>query len=196
MKKLTAKDRAKKIKLVLMDVDGVLTDCRMYFIPSPTGLLEVKGFNAMDGIGLQLLRKFGITTGMITGRDCESTLERARMLRMKFVYKGFLSKTAPLEDILAKTGLKPEETAYIGDDWTDIPVMRRVGLACAPANAVKETKRAAHLVTKLGGGDGAVREVCDFILRSQGHWAKIEELIEKAQWHTPPAEELCVRSAE
>jgi 3-deoxy-D-manno-octulosonate 8-phosphate phosphatase (KDO 8-P phosphatase) len=194
MKKLTPEERAKKIKLVLMDVDGVLTDCRLYFIPSPQGIVEVKGFNALDGIGLRMLRTFGITAGLITGRACESTVERARMLCIKYVYQGFLSKVAPMEEILAQTGLTAEETAYIGDDWTDIPVMRRAGLACAPSNAAPETKKAAHLVTKLGGGEGAVREVCDFIVRAQGHWPKIEEMIEKAQWDKLPSEEMCVRS--
>jgi len=101
---------------------------------------------------------------------------------MSYAYQGFLSKLDPLERILADTGLKPENVAYMGDDWTDIPVLRRVGLGCAPANAMPEAKKAAHFITKKAGGEGAAREFCDFILRSKGHWKEVMECVESAHW--------------
>jgi len=175
--------RAKQIKLFLMDVDGVLTDGKMYYIPGKGGrMVEFKAFHSLDGIGLRLLNQFGIVTGVITGRESPGTEERARGLGMGYAYQGFLSKLEPLRQILAATGLKPENVAYMGDDWTDIPVLKRAGLACAPANAQEEVKPAAHLVTAKEGGMGAVREVCDFILKSQGHWDTVMGYVETAHW--------------
>ncbi len=175
--------RAKQIKLFLMDVDGVLTDGKMYYIPGKGGeMVEFKAFHSLDGIGLRLLNQFGIATGVITGRESPGTEERARGLGMGYAYQGFLSKLEPLRQILAATGLKPENVAYMGDDWTDIPVLKRAGLACAPANAQGEVKAAAHLVTAKEGGMGAVREVCDFILKSQGHWDTVMGYVETAHW--------------
>jgi 3-deoxy-D-manno-octulosonate 8-phosphate phosphatase (KDO 8-P phosphatase) len=175
--------RAKKIKLFLMDVDGVLTDGKMYYLPGRDGrMVEFKAFHALDGIGLRLLNQFGITTGVITGRESPGTEERAKDLGMSYAYQGFLSKVDPLERILADTGLKPENVAYMGDDWTDIPVLKRAGLACAPANALDEVKAAAQLVTRKEGGMGAVREACDLILKSQGHWDTVMGYVETAHW--------------
>jgi len=175
--------RAKKIKLFLMDVDGVLTDGKMYYLPGRGAeMVEVKAFHSLDGIGLRLLNQFGITTGVITGRESPGTEERARGLGMGYAYQGFLSKLEPLRQILADTGLKPENVAYMGDDWTDLPVLKKAGLACAPANALDEVKAAAHLVTKKEGGLGAVREVCDFILKSQGRWGAVMGCVETAHW--------------
>lgn len=175
--------RAKKIKLFLMDVDGVLTDGKMYYIPGKGAeMVEFKAFHSLDGIGLRLLNQFGVTTGVITGRESPGTEERAKGLGMSYAYQGFLSKLVPLEQILAHTGLKPENVAYMGDDWTDIPVLKKVGLACAPANALDEVKAVSHLVTKKDGGMGAVREACDFILKSQGHWATVMGYVETAHW--------------
>ncbi len=175
--------RAKKIRLFLMDVDGVLTDGKMYYIPgSGGGMVEFKAFHSMDGIGLRLLNQFGILTGVITGRESPGTEERARGLGMSYAYQGFLSKLEPLRQILADTGLKPENVAYMGDDWTDIPVLKQAGLACAPANALQEVKRASHLVTKKEGGLGAVREACDFILKAQGRWDTVMGYVETAHW--------------
>ncbi|MCM2266664.1 MAG: HAD hydrolase family protein [Elusimicrobiales bacterium] len=175
--------RARKIKLFLMDVDGVLTDGKMYYLPGRgRELVEVKAFHSLDGIGLRLLNQFGVLTGVITGRVSPGTEERARGLGMSYAYQGFLSKLDPLRRILAATGLKPENVAYMGDDWTDIPVLKRAGLACAPANALPEVKRAAHLVTAKDGGMGAVREVCDFLLKSQGHWGTVMGYVENAHW--------------
>jgi len=175
--------RAKKIKLFLMDVDGVLTDGKMYYLPGRDGrMVEFKAFHALDGIGLRLLNQFGIITGVITGRESPGTEERAKDLGMSYAYQGFLSKVDPLERILADTGLAPENVAYMGDDWTDIPVLKRAGLACAPANALDEVKAAAQLVTRKEGGMGAVREACDLILKSQGHWNTVMGYVETAHW--------------
>ncbi|MDD2773366.1 MAG: HAD hydrolase family protein [Elusimicrobiales bacterium] len=196
MKKLSVEERAKKIKIVLMDVDGVLTDGTIHLLPAPgRGFYELKGFSALDGIGLRLLRTFGITTGLITGRKAEGTVERARVLCVRFVYQGFLSKTGPFGEILAKTGLRADEAAYIGDDLTDIPVLKAAGLAVAPANAVPEVKECAHVVTKLGGGSGAVREACDLILKAQGHWPEVMRMADNARWDKLPDEELDVYDA-
>ena len=178
-----AAERAKKIKIFLMDVDGVLTDGKMYYLPGrDSGMVEFKAFHALDGIGLRLLNQFGIVTGVITGRESPGTEERAKDLGMSYAYQGFLSKVEPLERILADTGLAPENVAYMGDDWTDIPVLKRAGLACAPANALDEVKAAAQLVTSKEGGMGAVREACDLILKSQGHWETVMGYVETAHW--------------
>jgi 3-deoxy-D-manno-octulosonate 8-phosphate phosphatase (KDO 8-P phosphatase) len=178
-----AAERAKKIKIFLMDVDGVLTDGKMYYLPGRDGgMVEFKAFHALDGIGLRLLNQFGIVTGVITGRESPGTEERAKDLGMSYAYQGFLSKVDPLERILADTGLAPENVAYMGDDWTDIPVLKRAGLACAPANALDEVKAAAQLVTRKEGGMGAVREACDLILKSQGHWDTVMGYVETAHW--------------
>jgi 3-deoxy-D-manno-octulosonate 8-phosphate phosphatase (KDO 8-P phosphatase) len=175
--------RAKKIKLFLMDVDGVLTDGKMYYIPGKgEEMVEFKAFHSLDGIGLRLLNQFGIITGVITGRESPGTEERAKGLGMTYAYQGFLSKLEPLRQILEDTGLKPENVAYMGDDWTDIPVLKKAGLACAPCNALDEVKAVSHLVTKKEGGMGAVRQACDFILKSQGHWDTVMGYVETAHW--------------
>ncbi|HBA61264.1 MAG TPA: 3-deoxy-D-manno-octulosonate 8-phosphate phosphatase [Elusimicrobia bacterium] len=177
--------RAKKIKLFLMDVDGVLTDGKMYYLPGKgKELVEVKAFHSLDGIGLRLLNQFGVATGVITGRESPGTEERAKGLGMSYAYQGFLSKLEPLRRILEDTGLKPENLAYMGDDWTDIPVLKQAGFACAPANALPEVKKVSHFVTAKDGGEGAVREVCDFILKSQGRWGEMMDCVENAHW--PP----------
>jgi len=166
--------RATRIKLLLMDVDGVLTDGRLYNVPGPDGkMVETKGFDSQDGIALQWLNWYNIATGMISGRVSPASEERARQVKMAYVYQGHIEKIPILEEILAKSGVSAEETAYIGDDLTDIVVMRRVGLAVATSNAREEAKRAAHYVTAVPGGSGAVREVCEMLLRAQGKWAEI-----------------------
>ena len=178
--------RAKKIKLLLMDVDGVLTDGKMYYLPGYNGeMVEFKAFHSLDGIGLRLLNQFGIMTGVITGRESPGTQERAANLGMSYAYQGFLSKLDPLREILKDTGLKDENVAYVGDDWTDIPVLKRAGLACAPANALPEVKAVSHFITKKEGGAGAVREACDFILKSQGRWKELMRCVETAHWPSP-----------
>lgn len=186
-------DKAKKIKIFLMDVDGVLTDGKMYFFSDSNGKLnEVKAFNSLDGIGLILLSKYGIKTGIITGRQSKGAEERARMMKMDYAYQGFLSKLPALDEILSDCGFSYEETAYIGDDITDIPVLKKVGLACAPKNAVESVKKVSDIITKSCGGDGAVREICDLILKAKGLEKKIEEDIEKDFWHKGEKKDLKV----
>ncbi len=165
------------IKLLLMDVDGVLTDGRLYNLPGPDGkMVETKGFDSQDGIALQWLSWVGIKKGLISGRVSPATDERAKQTKFNYVYQGHIEKIPILNEILADAGVQKEQVAYIGDDLTDIVVMRRVGFAIATANAREEVKRAAHMVTKTPGGQGAVREVIEFILKAQGKW---EEMLKK-----------------
>jgi 3-deoxy-D-manno-octulosonate 8-phosphate phosphatase (KDO 8-P phosphatase) len=168
------RDRAARIRLLLMDVDGVLTDGHLINVPGPDGkMVETKAFDSQDGIALQWLSWNHVQTGVISGRVSPATEERARQVRMAYVYQGHIEKIPILEEISAKSGIALDETAYVGDDLTDVVVMRRVGLAIAPANARPEVKRAAHYVTAAAGGSGAVREVAELLLRAQGRWADI-----------------------
>jgi 3-deoxy-D-manno-octulosonate 8-phosphate phosphatase (KDO 8-P phosphatase) len=165
---------ASKIRLLLMDVDGVLTDGKLYNVPAPDGsMAETKGFDSQDGIALQWLAKLGITTGLISGRNSPATVERAKQCKFKYVYQGHTEKVPILQEILADAGVAPNEVAYIGDDLTDVVVMRRVGLAVATANARAEVKGVAHYTTAAKGGQGAVREVIELLLMAQGRWSEI-----------------------
>ncbi|GIU76110.1 MAG: KdsC family phosphatase [Bryobacteraceae bacterium] len=166
--------RAARVRLVLMDVDGVLTDGKYFHVPGPQGgLFEVKMFDSQDGIALQWLHRMGIRTGVISGRDADSTRERARTSHMAYCYMGNTEKLPIFQEILADSGLQPEEIAYIGDDLTDAILMKRVGLAIAVANATPEVKAMAHYVTSAPGGSGAVREATELILDAQGRWQEI-----------------------
>jgi 3-deoxy-D-manno-octulosonate 8-phosphate phosphatase (KDO 8-P phosphatase) len=166
--------QAASIKLLLMDVDGVLTNGRLYNVPAPDGtIFETKGFDSQDGISLHWLHWHGIETGVISGRQSPATAERARQTKMVYVYQGHIEKIPILEEIMAKAGLNKDQVAYIGDDYTDVVIMHRVGLAIATANARPEVKRAAHYVTTAPGGEGAVREVTEMLLRAQGKWGEI-----------------------
>jgi 3-deoxy-D-manno-octulosonate 8-phosphate phosphatase (KDO 8-P phosphatase) len=165
---------ASRIKLLLMDVDGVLTNGKLYYVPDPQGqMVETKGFNAQDGIALQWLNWKGIQTGVISGRLSPATVERARQVKMTYVYQGHIEKIPILEEILSHSGMDASEVAYVGDDLTDAVIMHRVGLAIAPANAREEVKRAAHHVTLACGGEGAVREVVELLLKAQNLWGEI-----------------------
>jgi 3-deoxy-D-manno-octulosonate 8-phosphate phosphatase (KDO 8-P phosphatase) len=165
---------ASKIRLLLMDVDGVLTDGKLYNVPGPDGkMVETKGFDSQDGISLQWLARLGLAAGCISGRVSPATEERARQCKFKYVYQGHVEKIPIIEEILADAKATPEEVAYIGDDLTDVVVMRRVGLAIATANARPEVKRVAHYVTSVPGGQGAVREVVELLLKSQNRWEEI-----------------------
>jgi 3-deoxy-D-manno-octulosonate 8-phosphate phosphatase (KDO 8-P phosphatase) len=165
--------RARRIRLLLMDVDGVLTDGRIWLLSWPDGSAqEIKGFSAYDGAGLKMARSVGLRTGIITGRDSPANARRAREAEIEFVYQGRGEKLPAYEEILRKAGLKNEAVAFIGDDLPDLPVLDRAGLAVAVANATPEVKRAAHYVTRRRGGSGAVREVIELILKSQGKWKK------------------------
>ena len=162
---------AAKIRLLLMDVDGVLTNGKLYNVPGPDGkMAETKGFDSQDGIALQWMARVGIATGLISGRVSPATVERATQCKFKYIYQGHTEKIPILQEILADAGLAPEEVAYIGDDFTDVVVMRRVGLAIATANARPEMKPIAHYVTQAPGGEGAVREVVELLLKAQGKW--------------------------
>jgi len=165
---------ASKIRLLLMDVDGVMTDGRLYNVPGPDGkMAESKGFDSQDGIALQWCARLGIGTGLISGRISPATVERATQCKFKYIYQGHTEKIPILQEILADAKLAPEEVAYIGDDFTDVVVMRRVGLAVATANARPEVKPIAHYVTGAPGGSGAVRETIELILKAQGKWDEI-----------------------
>ncbi len=167
-------ERAARVRMVLMDVDGVLTDGRLYNVPDATGkMVETKGFDSQDGIALQWLCWKGIKTGLISGRISPATDERARQCKFSYVYQGHIEKIPILEEILADSKIERDQVAYIGDDLTDIVVMRRVGFAIATANARPEVKRAAHTVTSASGGSGAVREAIEMILSAQGFWEEI-----------------------
>lgn len=160
-----------------MDVDGVLTDGKLYNVPGPTGeMVETKGFDSQDGIALQWLSWKGLKTGVISGRVSAATEIRAKQCMMTYVYQGHIEKTPILQEILSNSGIDARDVAYIGDDLTDIVIMNRVGLGIATANAREEVKRSAKMVTASAGGQGAVREVVEMILKAQGHW---EELLRK-----------------
>ena len=153
---------ASRIRLLLMDVDGVLTDGKLYNVPGPDGkMAETKGFDSQDGIALQWMARLGLATGLISGRVSPATVERATHCKFKYIYQGHTEKIPILNEILADAKLDPSQVAYIGDDFTDVVVMRRVGLGIATANARPEMKPIAHYVTAAPGGQGAVREVVD-----------------------------------
>ncbi len=162
------------IELLLMDVDGVLTDGRYFHFPDADGkLVETKGFDSQDGIALSWLDKHGIKTGVISGRTSPATAERARQSKMAYVYQGHTEKIPILDEILADSKLSKEQVAYIGDDFTDVVIMHRVGFGFATANARPEVKAEADYVTKAAGGYGAVREVVELILQAKGLWKEV-----------------------
>ncbi len=162
---------AANVKLLLMDVDGVMTNGKLYNVPDAQGrMVETKGFDSQDGIALQWLNWKGIQTGVISGRVSPATEERCRQCKFTYIYQGHIEKIPILEEIMAKAGLTREQVAYIGDDLTDVVVMHRVALGVATANARPEVKQCANFVTSAAGGSGAVREVCELLLKAQGHW--------------------------
>ncbi len=168
--------RAARVRLLLMDVDGVLTDGHYWNVPDGKGgLAEIKAFDSQDGLALQWLRRLGLRAGVISGRVSVATDERARSAGFEFVYQGHLEKIPILEEILEKAGLEAEQVGYIGDDYTDVVIMHRVGFAVATANAKPEVKAEAHYVTGASGGHGAVRETVELLLKAQGRWAEILE---------------------
>jgi len=163
-------DRARSVKLILMDVDGVLTDRRIIY---QAELDEAKGFDAHDGVGIKLAQRAGLLTGIITGRLSIATSRRARELKMAEFHQKVFTKLEVFDSILKARRLPPASVCFIGDDLVDIPVMKKVGFAAAPADARVEARRVAHLVTGADGGRGSVREVIDFILKVQGRWEKV-----------------------
>ena len=173
---MTAEDRAKKIKVLIFDVDGVLTDGQIFVAPGPDGKgIESKGFAAHDGLGISLGRLGGLRIGIITKRNSQTVAIRARDLKLEFVYQGQAHKLEAASEILAKTGYSFDEMAYVGDDIIDLPVMRKCGLAIATANAREQVKSMAHYVTPNAGGFGAGRDAIDFILAAQGSLERVIE---------------------
>jgi 3-deoxy-D-manno-octulosonate 8-phosphate phosphatase (KDO 8-P phosphatase) len=192
-----ARSRAKKIKLLLFDVDGVLTDGKLFFFPMPAGaqlttqqhaekhagkggfglasqnVIEAKGFHAHDGTAISLARLAGLKTGLITKRISETVALRARDLKLEYVYQGIQDKLGTFREILKLEGITAAEACFVGDDVIDQPVMWHCGLAVAVANARDEVKRDAHYVTKHSGGDGALRDAIEFVLKAQGKWKKV-----------------------
>ena len=187
---LTAQDRARKIKIILFDVDGVLTDGTIWLVPGRPSetiseqihgkegvighavhsqtLVEAKGYNAHDGTAISLARLGGLKCGVITKRISETVATRARDLTLEFVYQGQAFKMKPIREIMAKEGVTLDEIAYVGDDVIDLPAMREVGLAIAVANARERVKAEAHYVTPCSGGQGAGRDAVEFILEAKG----------------------------
>lgn len=173
------KKRAAQIKVLLMDVDGTLTDGSVTLLSQPDGsALEIKTFDAHDGQGLTLAQGAGLRTGCITGRESAALLRRAHEMKIEFIYMKQPLKMPAYEEILRKADVPDAAVAYVGDDLPDIPLMRRCGLAIAVGDAVPEVKKVAHYITKALAGRGAVREAIELILKSKGVW---EEMIDKAR---------------
>jgi 3-deoxy-D-manno-octulosonate 8-phosphate phosphatase (KDO 8-P phosphatase) len=190
-------DRAKKIKVILFDVDGVLTDGSIWLFPAPSGaprstdshvqkhaespgfgiisqnMIEAKGFNAHDGTAISLARLGGLKTGMVTKRISETVALRARDLKIDFLHQGAQNKSESLDKILAESRFSEEQIAYVGDDVIDLPIMRRCGLAIAVANARPQVKAIAHHITPSIGGHGAARDAVEYILEAQGTLEKV-----------------------
>jgi|SRR5579875_1543968 len=166
--------KAAEIQVLLMDVDGVLTDGRLYFVPDANGkMVETKAFDSQDGIGLRWLQWYDIRTGVISGRDSPATVERARQVGMKWIFQGNIEKIPLFEQIISEAKVGREQVAYIGDDFTDVVIMRRVGLSFATANAREEVKRSASAITGAPGGSGAVRDVVELLLKARGVWDQL-----------------------
>ncbi|BDD91398.1 3-deoxy-D-manno-octulosonate 8-phosphate phosphatase KdsC [Pandoraea cepalis] len=159
--------RAARLRVMVFDVDGVLTDGGLRY--GPAGEV-IKTFDSLDGHGLKLLAEVGIVTAIITGRQSEIVAKRAADLRVAHVYQGVQDKRAAFEDLCAKVSVTSEVCGHIGDDWPDLPILSRVGFAACPANAHAEVRARCHWVAATRGGEGAVRELCDFILRAQGRY--------------------------
>ncbi len=169
----SAAERARRIRLILFDVDGVLTDGNIWNLPlTEDGLtgktFEPKGFHAHDGIGLSLARIGGLHRGLVTKRTSEAVAEYARNLRMEYVYLGQDYKIRAVEDIMQRGSFTLDQIAYVGDDIIDLPVLRVCGLAIAVANAREQVKAVAHYITPTAGGQGAGRDAIDFVLKAQG----------------------------
>lgn len=206
-----ARIRARKIKLVLLDVDGVMTDGTIFLFPAPPGaqqtvrhhaeghadkggyaiasdsVIEAKGFHAHDGTAISLARNAGLKTGIITKRISETVRLRARDLRIDYVYQGAADKLSVLHEILAKEGISAEQVAYVGDDIIDLPVMRAIGLAIAVANAREDVKDESHVITDHRGGEGAVRDAIEYILKAQGKYE--DSVAEYINQRTPATEQ-------
>jgi 3-deoxy-D-manno-octulosonate 8-phosphate phosphatase (KDO 8-P phosphatase) len=172
LRKKDWKPRAQKICFLLLDVDGVLTDGRVIY--DDTGK-EWKFFNIKDGYGIKLVRRAGLRVGILSGRKSASVGVRAKELGIDLVVQKSLDKSKELGKIMQKEKLKPEQICFVGDDLVDIPVFSQVGFAVAVADSVTEAKKSAHYITRQRGGKGAVREVCELILKAQGKWDTVTQ---------------------
>ncbi len=164
------RDRALKIKLLLLDVDGVLTDGRLYYTSRGE---EIKVFNVRDGLGIKLAQRAGIRVGVISGRNSEALINRLRELKVDEVHLGYNQKLPILEDVMKRLSLSLEEIAFLGDDYVDLPILRRVGFPMAVLDAPEEIKKHALYITKSRGGHGAVRDAIEFILKLRGQWEEV-----------------------
>ncbi|HLI03529.1 MAG TPA: HAD hydrolase family protein [Terracidiphilus sp.] len=189
---LSAQERARRIKIILFDVDGVFTDGTIWLVPGAAGgklsaeleaahsgsdigfgvqsktLVEVKGYSAHDGMGISLARMGGLKCGVITKRISETVATRARDLKLEYVYQGQAFKMKPIREIMEKEGITLEEICYVGDDIIDLPVLRQCGFAVAVANARPQVKAEAHYVTPNPGGYGGARDAIEFVLEAKG----------------------------
>lgn len=161
-------ERARNVRMIVFDVDGVLTDGSLFFGDDGQ---EYKAFNSRDGHGIKMLRASGVEPGIITGRTSQVVLHRARNLGITHLYQGADDKLQAFENLLVSVGLAPDQIAYMGDDVVDLPVLRRCGLAISVPDAPDEVKARSHYVTRANAGRGAAREVCELIMRAQGTWA-------------------------
>jgi 3-deoxy-D-manno-octulosonate 8-phosphate phosphatase (KDO 8-P phosphatase) len=167
--------RCQALKLLLSDVDGVMTDGTVLLLPDGR---EAKAFHIRDGLALVLAHRAGLRTGLVTGRSSEAVARRATELGMDVVRQGVTDKGQALREILAELDLRPEEVAYIGDDVNDLPVLTQVGLSAAPADAPLEVRLQAFMVTDAPGGRGCVREFVEAILRARGDWERVVATLE------------------
>jgi len=163
--------RARRVRLVIFDVDGVLTDGRLWYGP---GGEELKAFHAFDGHGVKLLRMAGLKTALISGRESAAVTERARELGIEHVVQGADDKRKAYAAMLRRLKLRAAQTAYMGDDVVDLPILMRCGFACAPHEAPEDVRRNAHYIASADAGHGAAREVCEFILEAQ---SKLERVL-------------------
>ncbi len=167
---MTIKQRAKKIKMLILDIDGVMTDGRIIYDSKGN---ELKCFNVLDGMGLAVLKQIKMKVALVTAKGSRAVLRRARDIGVTEVWQNAHDKLKPYRQILKKHKLKNEDICFVGDDLVDLSVMKRAGLSVAVANASPEAKRTAHYVTKKEGGKGAVREIIEIILRAQNIWPEI-----------------------
>lgn len=163
----TLEERARGIRLLCTDIDGVLTTGALQYGLEAS---HTKVFNVRDGAGIKWLQRFGIPVAFISGLNSPATVHRAQDLKVEDCFVGHLVKKPVLDQLCAKYGLRPDQVAHIGDDLPDLPLLREVGLACCPADAVAEVRAAAHWTLPVAGGHGALREVAELILKAQGHW--------------------------
>jgi len=175
---LRVQEKAKSIRMIMMDVDGVLTDGRVLYAAEG---VEIKAFFVRDGLGLRLAQRAGLLTAILTGRVSGAVARRAKELGISEIHQGIPNKVETYEMLLRRHGLTDETVAYVGDDLNDLPLLTRAGLSAAPADAADEVKAKVAYVTARGGGRGAVREVIDLILKAQGRWERAMESLEQLQ---------------